>query len=78
MTARTDAIRSVREAAESDILAIQPVEGEKRLVSRGTLGDFVAAYAQVETRDGGIVIDPEAATLLDVTVGDRVCHVARW
>ncbi len=78
MTARTDAIRSVREAAESEILAIRPIEGEKRLVSRGTLGDFVAAYAQVEIRDEGIVIDPEAAALLDVTVGDRVCHVARW
>ncbi len=78
MTARTDAIRSVREAVESEIVAIKPLEGEKRLVSKGQLSEFVAAYAQVEMFGNGIAIDPEAAAILNVSTGDRVTHVARW
>jgi arginine N-succinyltransferase len=78
MTAKTDTIRSIREAGDSVIIGVKPVEGEKRLVARGRLPDFVAAYAQVEQTDQGIIIDPEGAAALGVEVGSEVSHVARW
>jgi arginine N-succinyltransferase len=78
MTAKTDTIRSIREAGDSVIVGVKPVEGEKRLVARGRLPDFVAAYAQVEQTDQGIIIDPEGAAALGVEVGSEVSHVARW
>jgi arginine N-succinyltransferase len=78
MTAKTDNIRSIREAGDSVIVGVKPVEGEKRLVARGRLPDFVAAYAQVEQTDQGIIIDPEGAAALGVEVGSEVSHVARW
>lgn len=83
MTARTDQIRSVREAVEDKIVAIddglgEHTGGEKRLCAFGQLGEFRAAYGWVETRDGGIAIDPDCARLLGVESGQSLTHVARW
>ncbi|HVR92086.1 MAG TPA: arginine N-succinyltransferase [Novosphingobium sp.] len=83
MTARTDNVRTIREALESRIVEVrdailQKGGAEKVLAARGRLGDFVAAYAHVEQVDGGIAIDEAGAVLLGVGVGDTVSHIARW
>jgi arginine N-succinyltransferase len=78
MTARTDNIRSIREATESVIVDIRAGGETKVLAARGHLADFVAAYAHIDAVDGGIVMDPEGAAALGVTKGDSVTHVSRW
>ena len=78
MTARTDQIRSIREAMDSEIVEIREGGETKVLAARGKLAAFKAAYAHIDTVEGGIAIDPEGAALLGVGVGDTVTHVARW
>jgi arginine N-succinyltransferase len=78
MTARTDNIRSIREATESVIVDLRAGGETKVLAARGHLANFVAAYAHVDRVDGGIVMDPEGAAALGVAKGDSVTHVSRW
>jgi arginine N-succinyltransferase len=83
MTVRTDQIRSVREAEDSQIAAIDDrlgdqTEGEKRLVTVGKLSDFRACYGWVERAGDAILLDPIAAKTLGVGKGDSITHVARW
>ncbi len=78
MTARTDQVRSIREAVESEVIAVRDGGATKVLAARGQRADFVAAYAHIEIVEGGITIDSEGADLLGVHAGDRVTHVARW
>lgn len=83
MTARTDQVRSVREAKDSTIAKIsddlgEHKSGEKVLVTIGRLHDFKAAYGWIEGGEGGITLDRESAQTLGVSVGDGITHVARW
>ena len=83
MTARTDQIRSVREAADASVVAVDPAlgehkSGEKRLITWGHLASFRAAYGWTELREDGVALDPECAAVLGVKEGDAVTHVARW
>ncbi len=83
MTARTDQIRSIKEAADTKIVAIdaslgEHKAGEKDLVAFGKLGSFRATYGWLEPQDGGIAIDPEAADLLGVGEGDLITHISRF
>ena len=83
MTARTDQIRSVREAADATVVAVDAAlgehkVGEKRLITSGRLAQFRAAYGWTEAREGGLAIDPAGAAVLGVKEGDTVTHVARW
>jgi arginine N-succinyltransferase len=83
MTARTDQIRSVREAEDSQISAIDErlgdhKEGEKRLITVGKLDGFRAAYGWVERDGDKVKLDPGCAKVLAVGEGDSVTHVARW
>ena len=77
MIADTDKVRSILEADTAQIVEIGG-DGTKSLVSTGRLGDFVAAYAQIERRPEGVAIDADGAALLDVKVGDTITHVSRW
>ena len=82
MTARTDQIRSVREAQDSRISAIDDrlgdhKLGEKRLVTVGRLGEFRTAYGWVEIEGEEVRIDPGCARALNVEAGDTVTHVPR-
>jgi arginine N-succinyltransferase len=80
MTARTDQIRTVREARDAAVVAVDDFEGigaTKRLLTHGRLADFRAAYGWAAEHDGGIAIDPAAAAALGVREGDTVSHVAR-
>jgi arginine N-succinyltransferase len=79
MTVRTDAIRSVKEAEDSRIVAIlDTAEGEKVLASSGSLINFCSAFGWIERRGDGIALDVQCAALLGVGVGDSVTHVGRW
>ena len=83
VTARTDQIRSVREAQDAVVVAIDEglgdhQAGEKRLFSSGHLGDFRAAYGWMEPREGGLALDPLCARTLGLEPGQSVTHVARW
>jgi arginine N-succinyltransferase len=83
MTVRTDTIRSVREAQDSTITALDPalgehLGGEKRLISVGRLAQFRCAYGWTAEVDGGIAIDPGCAAALGIAAGSSVTHVARW
>jgi arginine N-succinyltransferase len=83
MTARTDQIRSVKEAQDAAVVAIDDAlgdhkAGEKRLVSTGVLGEFRAAYGWIEAREGGVAVDPLCARTLGLEPGISVTHVGRW
>ena len=83
MTARTDQIRSVREAEDATVVAVDAAlgehkVGEKRLITSGRLGQFRAAYGWSEVREGGVALDPDCAAALGVKEGDTITHVARW
>ena len=83
MTARTDQIRSIREAKDSAIVEVSDalgdhIGGEKMLVSVGRMEDFKTAYGWIEARNGGIAMDEICANALGVAAGDSVTHVARW
>lgn len=82
MTVRTDQIRSIREAQDDQVIAIDPAlgdhkGGEKRLLATGKLAGFRTAYGWVEQREGGIALDPGGAALLGVEPGMTITHVAR-
>jgi arginine N-succinyltransferase len=83
MTARTDQIRSIREAQDHTISAIKDslgdhIGGEKMLITRGRLVDFRAAYGWIESSEGGVAIDRSSAEALGLTVGDTITAIARW
>jgi arginine N-succinyltransferase len=78
MTARTDNVRSIREAQESPIIAVREGGATKVLAAHGKLAAFTATYAHIDMVDGGIVIDEAAAASLGVGKGDTITHVARW
>lgn len=83
MTVRTDQIRSVREAQDDRIVALdaglgEHGTGEKYLVSTGHFANFRAAYGWAESRDGGIALDPASAAVLRVGPNDLVTRVPRW
>ena len=78
VTAHTDDIRTIDECEEETIEEIAPGGKTKMLLARGRLKDFSCCIGQVK-RAGrkGICIDPEAAELLGVKVGDTVLAVKR-
>lgn len=82
MTVRTDQIRSIREAQDDQVVAIDPAlgdhkRGDKRLLATGKLAGFRTTYGWVEQRDGGIALDPGGAAVLGIEPGMSVTHVAR-
>jgi len=78
VTARTDDIRSLREAREEKIAEIGEGGTIKVLAASGRLKDFRASCASIrKLPKKGILIDPAAAELLEVEVGDTVLTVAK-
>jgi arginine N-succinyltransferase len=77
VTARTDTIRTIREAEYETVCEIGPGGRVRMLVAAGNLKDFRTCCAHVKrVPKKGICIDPEAAELLEIEVGDRVLAVA--
>jgi arginine N-succinyltransferase len=78
VTSRTDDIRTVREASEERIAEIGEGGSTKVLAAAGRLKRFRACCASIsKASKKGIVIDREAAELLEVEVGDTVLTVAK-
>ena len=78
MTARTDNVKSVREAREATVSSVDLDGGEKALLAAGRLSGFKSAYGRREMReDGTLAIDAACAKALEVGMGDTVWSVAR-
>jgi arginine N-succinyltransferase len=78
VTARTDDIRTVREAREEKIADIGDAGTQKVLVAAGRLKNFRACCASIKKLPKkGVVIDRQAAELLEIDVGDTVLTVAK-
>jgi arginine N-succinyltransferase len=78
VTARTDAIRTVRECRVAT-LAEQPASGgETMMIASGRLAQFVACYGKVEDAGHGTVaIDAEARAMLEAEPGAALYLVRR-
>ena len=78
MVARTDDVKSVKEAKQHKLVAIDLKEGERAILATGKLASFRACYgARYIDGDGNMAIDAQAADVLDVKVGDMVWSVTR-
>ena len=78
MTARTDQVKSIREAKAAKITSTALEKGEKALIATGRLDSFRCCYGLREFgEDGSISIDAKAAETLGVGIGDEVWSVAR-
>jgi arginine N-succinyltransferase len=78
VVARTDQIRTIRESQMEVIGAIEPGGKTKMLLATGQLNDFVACCAATSrVNRKQLCIDPEAAEMLGVQVGDQVLAVKR-
>jgi arginine N-succinyltransferase len=76
MTARTDQVKTVREAANARVLAVED-GGAPALVAAGRLAEFRVTQARVAVHDAGVAVDAGAAGVLGLGVGDEVLHVGR-
>jgi arginine N-succinyltransferase len=78
VTASTDHIRTVRESVYETVEEIADGGKIRALVARGRLKEFAACCASVKRLGRkGIAIDPEAAELLGVRIGDEVLVTKR-
>jgi arginine N-succinyltransferase len=77
MTARTDQVRTIREARTHEVVAIDGDGGEPALVASGRLTEFRSAYGRIRDCGDGIALDQACAAALGVVVGDSVSHVTR-
>jgi arginine N-succinyltransferase len=78
VVAQTDQIRTIRQSAIETVVKIGDGGSNSMLVAAGRLDDFRACFASVRGGPGeGLIIDREAAELLQVGEGDQVVAVAR-
>ena len=77
MTAKTDNVRTIREARSATIASIDDDGGEAALIATGRLADFRCAYGRVRPQDGGVAVDRTAAAALALTEQDEISHVGR-
>ena len=77
VTARTDQVRTIREAASLRVSDREPTNGAAMLVARGQLDDFVAGYATVEIEGDSAAIDSAARKLIGIDAGEQVLVAAR-
>jgi arginine N-succinyltransferase len=71
MTARTDQVRTVRDATTSLITAIGS-GGKRAIAATGQWQNFRAAFAHVLITEDGIAMDADAARALNVGPGERI------
>jgi arginine N-succinyltransferase len=78
VTADTDDIRTIRESVSETVCEIGDGGKTRALVAAGRLTEFRCCCASVrKVAKKGVCIDPEAAELLEVGVGDEILMVAR-
>jgi len=77
MTAKTDQVRTIREAQSTTVAAIDNDGGEAALIATGRLADFRCAYGRLRPCGEGVAIDRTCATALAVTEDAEISHVGR-
>lgn len=78
VTARTDQIRTVKEAVEVTVAEDLGGGGPTMLLATGLLHDFRCCYGQVQGAGEGVVaLDEATRALLDVNPGDTLLMVSR-
>ena len=82
MTARTDQIRSIRDAKDVIITAVsddvgEHKSGDKKLITLGRLHAFKAAYGWIDDKGDNVIIDSNCARALRISAGDAVTYVER-
>ncbi len=77
MTARTDQVRTIREAQPNKVIAIDDDGGVPALIATGTLADFRCSYGRLRQAGEGVVIDRACATALNIAVDQPVTSVLR-
>jgi arginine N-succinyltransferase len=82
MTARTDQIRSIRDAKDVIITAVsddvgEHKSGDKKLITLGRLHAFKAAYGWIDDKGDDVIVDSNCARTLGISAGDAVTYVER-
>jgi arginine N-succinyltransferase len=77
MSARTDRVKSVREAIAAKVADTTLDEGENVLLASGRHEAFRCCFGQRRLGSEGIAIDPDSAKLLALGEGDEVWSIAR-
>ncbi|MFT3977786.1 MAG: arginine N-succinyltransferase [Sphingomonas bacterium] len=77
MTARTDNVRSIREARAAPVVAIDREAGTPALIARGTLADFRCALGNVRDVGDSVVIDADSARAIGAQEDSLVTFVPR-
>jgi len=77
VTARTDSVRTIREAASLRVTDREPRDGKTMLIAHGELHEFVAGYAEVEIDGDNAAVGSAARKLLGIDAGEQVLAVAR-
>ena len=77
MTARTDAVRSIRDARHARVAAIDGDSGEQALVASGTLADFRCAYGDVRECGDDVILSRSCADVLGIAEDATISHVGR-
>src|SRR5690554_3343846 len=71
MIARTDDLKSVREAHRGQVAGTSLARGEKALIATGRLGQFRCCYGARRIEGEQVSIDPQSADLLGVGDGSE-------
>ncbi|HVI97928.1 MAG TPA: arginine N-succinyltransferase [Sphingomonas sp.] len=78
MTARTDKVKTIRDARDATVLTCDKDGGKPALVAVGQLAEFRCAYGVVREQDRGrVVLDSDCAGALSVREDDAICYVGR-
>ncbi len=77
MTAKTDQVRTIRDARAATIAQIADNDGPETLVAAGRMADFRCAFGTVRDTDGAATLSADCAHGLGVAPGDTILHVGR-
>ena len=78
VTARTDQVRSVRDAAAARVIELAAETDERftrALLAHGRLTDFRSWIGHVAVASGGIILPASEALAMSITPGDELRHV---
>ena len=77
MTARTDRVKSIRDAVAAKVTGTALDKGEKVLLAAGGLADFRCCYGDRQLDGESVAIDARSADLLCARPGERVWSIGR-
>ena len=77
MIARTDQVKSIREARRTTLIATDHDGGDAAIVASGKLQDFRCAYGRLREAGSGAVIDPRCAARIGADIDGNILYVSR-